>query len=151
MQSVFIRGRYRSYFAIAPLPPFRQEARGIFFGASHLHSGTNTSSLQLPLSFTKPKSLRSSNKILLERTQELSLLLRSLVCTVTELGRSVDPLELDLLKCLAGCVREHGFSESDDSLLDTWDRALEENKVVLDLTVADEATHSIKRLAIRLL
>jgi len=60
---------------------------------------------------------------------------------VTELGRSVDPFELDLLKCLAGCVREHGFSESDDSLLDTWNGALEENEVVLDLTVADKATH----------
>lgn len=43
------------------------------------------------------------------------------------------------------CV--HGFSEGDDSLLDTWDGTLEENEVVLDLTVSDKATQSVNMLA----
>jgi len=45
---------------------------------------------------------------------------------------------------------EHGFSEGDDSLLDTWDGTLKEDKVVLDLTIADEATHSVALLALAL-
>jgi len=39
--------------------------------------------------------------ILLERTQELSLLLEGLVCTVTEFGRGVDPFEVYLLQSLS--------------------------------------------------
>ena len=61
---------------------------------------------------------------------------------MAELGRSVDPFELDLLQRLARSVREHGFPEGHDSLLDTWDGALEQDEVVLDLAVVDEATHS---------
>ena len=67
---------------------------------------------------------------------------------MTELGRSIDPFELDLLEGLSGCVREHGFSESDDSLLHTWDGALEQDKVVLDLSVPYEASHSVYKLAL---
>lgn len=65
---------------------------------------------------------------------------------MTELGRSVDPFQLDLLQRLAGSVREHGFPEGHDSLLDTWDRALKKYEVVLDLTVVDEATHPVALL-----
>ena len=61
---------------------------------------------------------------------------------MTELGRGVDPLELDLLEGAAGGVDEHGLAEGHDTLLDTRDGTLEENEVVLDLTVADEATHT---------
>jgi hypothetical protein len=67
---------------------------------------------------------------------------------VTELGRGVDPFEFDLFESLAGSVREHGFAESDDSLLDTGDRSLEQDEVVLDLTVADEATQTRKNVSI---
>lgn len=63
---------------------------------------------------------------------------------MTELGRGVDPLELDLLEGAAGGVDEHGLAEGHDTLLDTRDGTLEENEVVLDLTVADEATHTEK-------
>jgi hypothetical protein len=85
-------------------------------------------------------------EILLERAQELSLLDWGLVSTVTELGRSVDPFELDLLQGLARCVVVHRLSESHDTLLDTWHRALEEDEVVFHLAVADETTHASKRL-----
>jgi hypothetical protein len=87
--------------------------------------------------------LRRSNKVLLESTDELLLLGRCLVGTVTELAGGVDPFELDLLKCTAGGVDEHGFAESHDTLLDTRDGALEEHEVVLDLTVANKATKTM--------
>jgi len=60
---------------------------------------------------------------------------------VTELRGCVDPLELDLLGGAAGSVDEHGLAESDNALLDTRDGTLEHNEVVVDLSVADEATH----------
>lgn len=87
-------------------------------------------------------SFLSSNKVLLERTQELALLGGGLVSTVTELGGGVDPFELDLLESLARGVGEHGLAESHDTLLNTWGGTLEDDEVVLDLTVADEATHT---------
>ena len=51
--------------------------------------------------------LRAGDKILLERTQVLSLLGRSLVSTVTELAGGVNPFEIDLLEGLAAGVGEH--------------------------------------------
>ena len=60
---------------------------------------------------------------------------------MTELRGGVDPLELDLLEGLAGGVDEHGLAESHDSLLDTGNGALDHDEVVVDLAVADEATH----------
>jgi len=62
---------------------------------------------------------------------------------VSELGRRVDPLELDLLERLAGSVNPHGLAESHDALLGTGDRALDHDEVVVDLAVADEATHAV--------
>jgi len=101
--------------------------------------GTNPSS---------PQHLRRrSNEVLLESSKELPLLGECLVSTVTELGGGIDPLEVDLLEGLAGCVDVHGFAEGDDSLLDTRDGALEEEEVVVDRSVADEATHT--RVAVR--
>lgn len=90
--------------------------------------------------------LSGNLEVLLEGTLDLLLLGRGLVSTVTELGRGVDPLELDLLEGAAGGVDEHGLAESHDTLLDTRDGTLEENEVVLDLTVADEATHANRLL-----
>ena len=80
--------------------------------------------------------------VLLERTQEVVLLLRCLVCTVTELRRGVDPLQLNLLQCFSRGVNEHGLSESHDPLLDTRDRTLEDDKIILDLAISNKATHT---------
>ena len=88
------------------------------------------------------RSLRLLDKILLEGTEEGTLLGWGLVSTVTELGGGIDPLEVDLLEGLAGGVGPHGLAESHDTLLDTRDGALDHDEVVLDLTVTDEATHS---------
>ena len=82
-------------------------------------------------------------EVLLEGTEVLLLLGGGLVGTVTELGRGVDPLEVDLLEGTAGGVDEHGLAESHDALLDTRDTTLEEDEVVVDLAVTDEATHTV--------
>lgn len=65
---------------------------------------------------------------------------------MAELGGGIDPLEVDLLESPSAGVGEHGFSEGDDTLLDTGDGALDHDVVVLDLTVADEATETVKML-----
>lgn len=61
---------------------------------------------------------------------------------MTEFGRGIDPFEVDLLESLARCVGVERFAESDDSLLDTGDGALEQDEVVLDLTIVDESTQT---------
>ena len=61
---------------------------------------------------------------------------------MTEFGRSIDPLEVDLLESFAGCVSVERFAKGDDSLLDTGNGALEKNEVVLDFTVMDKATQT---------
>ena len=66
-----------------------------------------------------------------------------LVGAVTELRRGVDPFQLDLLQRSPAGVREHGFAEGHDALLNTGNGALEEDEVVLDLAVADETTHTV--------
>jgi len=82
----------------------------------------------------------SSSEVLLEGTEELLLLRKSLVRAVTKFGRRVDPFEVDLLERTSSGVDEHGFAESHDSLLDTWNGAFKQDEVVLDLTVAHEAS-----------
>jgi hypothetical protein len=89
---------------------------------------------------TTSTPLSRGSQVLLEHTNHLPLLCRSLVHTVTELGRGVDPFELDLFQRSPARVREHGFAESHDSLLHTRARALEQDEIILDLTVADETT-----------
>ena len=81
-------------------------------------------------------------EVLLESTLVLPLLGGGLVSTVTELGRGVDPLELDLLESPPGGVGEHRLAESHDPLLDTRASTLDHDEVVLDLTVTDKATHT---------
>lgn len=66
---------------------------------------------------------------------------------MTEFGRGVDPFEVDLLKGLARSVGVERFTESDDSLLDTRNGALEQDEVVLDLTIVDESSQTIRLLA----
>lgn len=87
--------------------------------------------------------LRGGLEVLLHHTLVLPLLRWGLVGTVSELGRGVDPLEFDLFQRPPACVCEHGLAQGHDALLDTRAVTLDENKVVLDLTVADEATHAI--------
>ena len=87
-------------------------------------------------------SLGGGGEVLLEGTLVLLLLRGRLEGTVSELGRGVDPLELDLLQSLARGVREHGLAESHDSLLNTGDGALDHDEVVLDLTITNEATQT---------
>lgn len=85
------------------------------------------------------------NEVLLEGTLVLLLLRRGLEGTVTELGGGIDPLELDVLEGLPGGVDEHRLAEGHDSLLDTGNGALEHDEVVVDLTIADEATKTEKK------
>lgn len=92
----------------------------------------------------------SGSQILLEGTLELLLLGRGLESTVSELGRGVDPLEADLLESLSGGVGEHGLAQSHDTLLGTGNRALDHDEVVVDLTVADEATQTRLRMLVLL-
>lgn len=84
----------------------------------------------------------SSSEVLLEGTDKLLLLCESLVCTVSEFRRGVDPFEVDLLERSSAGVDEHGFADSHDTLLDTWNAAFEQQEIVLDLTVAYETAKS---------
>lgn len=90
-------------------------------------------------------SLSAGLQVLLEGTHELLLLGRGLEGTVAELGRSIDPLELDLFEGLARGVGEKRLAESHDPLLNTRDRTLDHDVVVVDLAVANEATHAVGR------
>lgn len=63
---------------------------------------------------------------------------------MTELGRGVDPLEVDLLGSPSAGLGPHGLAESHDTLLHTRHGTLEHDEVVLDLTVANEATKAAK-------
>lgn len=83
-------------------------------------------------------------QILLECAHVCPLLGRSLVGAVAELGRGINPLEIDLLERLAADLRVHRLSESDEPLLDTGNGALDQEEVVLDLTVPDETAHAAK-------
>jgi hypothetical protein len=84
---------------------------------------------------------RLCGNVLLEGTHEGVLLLLGLETSVSELGRGVDPLELDLLEGLAGSVGEERLAESHDTLLDTRARSLDHDEVILDNTVAGESSH----------
>jgi hypothetical protein len=67
---------------------------------------------------------------------------------VTELGRGVDPFQVDLLQSLPRGVDEHGLPEGHDPLLDTGDRTLQDDEVVLDLTVPHETAHAREKSAL---
>jgi len=63
---------------------------------------------------------------------------------VTELGGGIDPLELDLLGSAAVGLGVQSLAQGHDALLDTGNGALEQEEIVLDLTVVDEATQTRK-------
>ena len=92
---------------------------------------------------TRANHLRGDRKILLECAQVLALLGRGLVGAVTELGRGIDPFELDLLVGPPAGVDEHGFPQGYDPLLDAGNGALDQKEVVLDDAVAHKATHAV--------
>jgi hypothetical protein len=45
-------------------------------------------------------------------------------------------------------VSPHGLTEGNNTLLGTGDRALDHDEVVVDLTVADEATETVKKIGL---
>jgi hypothetical protein len=66
--------------------------------------------------------------------------------TYTEFRRRVDEFQLDLLQIPACGVDHEGFTDCDDTLLGTGDRAFQHEEVVLDDTIVGEATHGCDRL-----
>lgn len=86
--------------------------------------------------------LSSSSEVLLERADNLLLLCRRLVCTVTKLAGRVDPFQVDLFQCASARLCKHCLAQRHDSLLDTGRAALEEQVVVVHHTVANKAAHS---------
>ena len=61
---------------------------------------------------------------------------------MAELGRGIDPFEVDLLSGSPVGLGVERLAQGHDTLLDTGNGALEEDEVVLDLTVVDEATQT---------
>ncbi|KAH3676711.1 hypothetical protein OGATHE_001200 [Ogataea polymorpha] len=82
-----------------------------------------------------------ASAVLLEGTHEGVLLSWGLESTLTKLGGSVNPLEVDLLQGSSVSWAVQRLSQGDDSLDWTWDGSLQQNKVVVDGTVSDETTH----------
>jgi len=81
-----------------------------------------------------------------EGAHELRLVVESLETTVTELGGSVDELELDLLELVAGSLGEELLTESKGALLDTNAAALDHEPVLVDHAVARPATYGVDAL-----
>lgn len=85
-------------------------------------------------------------KVSLEETGEGLSLFDGLELSVTELGGSVDELEVDLLQGGSGSRRSQRLSQDGDSLLGTGSATLEHDEGVLDETVVGEATHRVDGL-----
>jgi len=83
----------------------------------------------------------SGESVFLEGSHEGTLFLVRLETTMTELGGSVDPFQVDLLESSAFGVRDERLAKGENSLLGSDAAALEHNKVVLDFTVVRETTH----------
>ncbi len=66
--------------------------------------------------------------------------------SVSELGGSVDELEVDLLQSAAAGARVHALAQSQDALVDTNSAALEHQVVVLDEAVVREASQRVDAL-----
>ena len=60
---------------------------------------------------------------------------------MTELGAGVDELKVDLLKGPLLGVGKEGLSKGKDTLLGSNAASLQEDEVLLDLSVVGEATH----------
>lgn len=77
----------------------------------------------------------------LEGSHERGLFFEGLERAVTELGGSIDELELDLLQVPARGVDHERLADGDDALLGSGDGSLDHEEVVLDDTVVGEASH----------
>ena len=75
-----------------------------------------------------------------ERSKDLVLLVGGLEATVADLGGRVDEFDIDLLGLPRLDSGEDGLSEGHGSLLGADDTTLDENEVLVDLTVVGEAT-----------
>ncbi len=65
---------------------------------------------------------------------------------MSELGRGVDELEVDLLEGTAAGAGVHALAQSQHTLVDTDGAALEHEVVVLDQTVVGESTERVDAL-----
>jgi len=79
--------------------------------------------------------------LLLEGTHESLLLGSSLETTVTELGRGIDELELNLLESRTLGVGDEGLADGDNTLLGTSNTTLDHQEIFIDNTVVGETTH----------
>lgn len=79
--------------------------------------------------------------MLLEGTHESLLLGSSLETTVTELGRGIDELELNLLESGTLGVGDEGLADGDNTLSGTSNTTLDHQEIFVDETVVRETTH----------
>jgi hypothetical protein len=73
-------------------------------------------------------------------TKPLVLLLEGLEATVTVLGRGIDELNLDVLGHPSAGSGEDGLAHNDGTLADAHDATLDEEVILVDLTVVGETT-----------
>jgi len=78
--------------------------------------------------------------LVLAGTEEIVFLLLGLEATMTELGGSIDELQVDLLGGNALGLREQSLTQSDDTLLGTNDAALQHDVVLVHFTVVGKST-----------
>lgn len=73
-------------------------------------------------------------------SEESVLLGSGLETTVTQLGRSIDELEVNVLQVLSLGVDQHRFSEEKESLLGPDAASLDQDEVISDDTVVGESS-----------
>merc|ERR1719320_749620 len=79
--------------------------------------------------------------VFLQQTHEALFLLVVLESTVTELGRSVDKLQCDLLQSFPAGLSEQTLSQSKHSLLGSRNASLQHHEIFVHFTVMRETTH----------
>uniref|UniRef100_A0A2H1WYI1 SFRICE_007473 n=1 Tax=Spodoptera frugiperda TaxID=7108 RepID=A0A2H1WYI1_SPOFR len=109
----------------------------------HLDSAATLQPICLRLGGSRGSSGSRSlftNAILLEGSHKGSLVSRRLEATMTELGRCVDELKVDLLKSGSLRVDTH-LPQSDDTLLGSHTATLDHDEVIVDFSIVGETTH----------
>jgi hypothetical protein len=89
---------------------------------------------------TKASQYRKASECLLGSAKELGLFLGGLETSMTEFGRGVDKLEVDLLAGIAAGLRDAGLAKGDHTLLGTDNAALDHDVILVHNTVVREAT-----------
>lgn len=82
----------------------------------------------------------------LERAQERGLLLECLEGSVSELGRCINKLELNLLQVSSARMHLKRLANRDHAFLRSRYRSLQDQEVVLHDTVMRESTHRCNSL-----